>query len=472
MSQRTRKISVFGIALGCLAAALILPAWLHGYDTNRPATSHRLVVHEWGTFTSFAGSNGVNLEYRPLASNGRFSTPDLPRFVMDAYSQPGGFIASFTKERVIARQRMETPVTYFYTDVPRVVNARVEFPTGLLTEWYPVVKNPEPFNLPNQPRRMGHTYLDWGAVRLTPQEQFADVRVRDSEGLPMPATLPKVSADDHYGQARETDSAIVETLDAKRNSHFEKFLFYRGLGNFDLPIKLVSLGQQRFEITNAADYASGALLLVRIEQDSIRFTRIDPLHTRETIEVALPSESSTIESLAAATVGELVQAGLYEKEAVAMVNTWRGSWFGEIGTRLLYLLPQRLTDELLPLSIEPAPDDCVRILVGRLETLTPEDGQQLVQTLVGNGVGDEPSAAAIKDELAKLGRFAEPTLQYLISQTEDRATKARLHAILAQVQEGKPGNFQLRTRGQKNVGTGIGNDQGLLIPHTVLPLLQ
>ncbi len=472
MSQRTRKISVFGIALGCLAAALILPAWLHGYDTNRPAASHRLVVHEWGTFTSFAGSNGVNLEYRPLASNGPFTTPDLPRFVMDAYSQPGSVQSLFTKERVIARQRMETPVTYFYTDVPRVVNVRVEFPTGLLTEWYPVVKNPEPFNLLNQSRRMGHTYLDWGAVRLTPQERFADVRVRDSEGHPMPATLPKVSADDHYGQARETDSAIVETLDAKRNSHFEKFLFYRGLGNFDLPIKLVSLGQQRFEVSNAAGEASGAMLLVRIERDSVRFARIDPIGAKGTVEVQLPSECSTIEALSAATVNELTSAGLYEKEALAMVNTWRSSWFGETGTRLLYLLPQRLTDELLPLTINPAPDQCVRILVGRLETLTPEDGRQLVQTLVGDGTGPEPAAETVAEELARLGRFAEPALQYVISQTADRATKARLHVILAQVQEGKPGNLQLRTGGQKNIGTGIGNDQGLLIPHSVLPLLQ
>ncbi len=35
----------------------------HAGDTN---SDGRLVVHEWGTFTNFSGSDGVKLEYRPL----------------------------------------------------------------------------------------------------------------------------------------------------------------------------------------------------------------------------------------------------------------------------------------------------------------------------------------------------------------------------------------------------------------------
>lgn len=35
----------------------------------------RFLVHEWGTFTSFAGSDGAKLEFRPLVDN------DLPPFV-------------------------------------------------------------------------------------------------------------------------------------------------------------------------------------------------------------------------------------------------------------------------------------------------------------------------------------------------------------------------------------------------------
>ena len=61
-----------------------LPALLHGYDAPaRPRRLGKLVVHEWGTFTSFAGSDGVNLEFRPLVTN------DLPPFMMNPFSQPG-----------------------------------------------------------------------------------------------------------------------------------------------------------------------------------------------------------------------------------------------------------------------------------------------------------------------------------------------------------------------------------------------
>ncbi len=348
MGRRTRSIWAGGIVAGCVALSLaLLPAMLHGFDASQASPRGKLVVHEWGTFTSFAGSNGVNLEFRPLV------TRDLPRFIMTPFSQPGSRGSLFLKDRFVALQRMETPVTYFYTDVPRTVNVRVDFPQGMLTEWYPVVKQFESGKQTNKQAIHGHAYLDWGAVRLTPPKQFADIRVRGPQGQPVPASLPAVEANDHYGHARETDSAIVETVDVNGGSHFEKFLFYRGLGNFDLPIKLVALGNDRFDVTNSADVASGALLLVRIDNGRVRFTRRNPIRPRSMIEIKLPATESTVDRLAETTVRELTAAGLYEKEALAMVNTWRTSWFGENGTRLLYLMPGKLTDKLLPLAIDP-----------------------------------------------------------------------------------------------------------------------
>src|ERR1700754_2659364 len=70
-----------------------------------------LVVHEWGTFTSIAGKNGVALDWRPL--NG---PSDLPKFV---YTSTGNDGYRGTRGRTgkgeISRVRMETPVIYFYT---------------------------------------------------------------------------------------------------------------------------------------------------------------------------------------------------------------------------------------------------------------------------------------------------------------------------------------------------------------------
>jgi hypothetical protein len=431
MSRKARTIGFAAVSAGCVAIAIALvPALLLGNDAGKAVRPSKLVVHEWGTFTSFAGSNGVNFEFRPLVTN------DLPRFIMNAFNQPGAPWALLLKDRFVARQRMETPVTYFYTDVPRVVNVRVDFPKGMLTEWYPVVKQFESGKDKETETILGHAYLDWGTVRLTPPKQFAGVRVRGSKNEPVAAALPKVAPDDHYGQARETDSAIVETVDVNGGSHFEKFLFYRGLGNFELPIKLAALGNDRFEITNTANEASGSLLLVRIDKGRVRFTRMDAIGPDSVIEIDLPTAESTVDGLAEAMIRELTAAGLYEKEALAMVNTWRTSWFGENGTRLLYLVPEKLTDELLPLAVDPAPQERVRVLVGRLETLTPEDGEWLVQALAGSGAGKKPTTEAVKAELATLGRFAEPAIQYVVSQTKDAPTRERLQTILAELRGG------------------------------------
>jgi hypothetical protein len=419
----TRNTGAGLIAAGLVAIVVnFLPSMLHG-DDMRQAPPGKLVVHEWGTFTSFAGSNGVNLEFRPLVAN------DLPRFVIRPWSE-------LAKDYYVALQRMETPVAYFYTDVPRVVNVRVDFPQGNLTEWYPQVKQFESGQQTGE-RPTGGAFLDWGAVRLTPPEQFALVRVRDAAGQPQPASFPPVAENDHYRRARETDSAIVETLGANGGSHFEKFLFYRGVGNFELPIKIVALGNDRFDVTNSSGDATGALLLVRIEGDRVRFQRLNPIQPRGSIEVNLPTTESSVDQLAEATVRELKVAGLYEKEASAMVNTWRTSWFGENGTRLLYLVPEKQTDALLPLAIEPAPDEQVRVLVGRLETLTPEDCQRLTHALAGSSAAEMPSPEATKAELASLGRFAEPAIQFIVSQTSDPPTRGRLETILAEIRAGK-----------------------------------
>src|SRR6266702_2530778 len=90
--------------------------------------SSKFIVHEWGTFTSFAGSDGISLEFRPLV------TSDLPEFVFDRAREANLFNQRFeagdrsvytSKSVVRSLQRMETPVTYFYTDRERVVDVMV-----------------------------------------------------------------------------------------------------------------------------------------------------------------------------------------------------------------------------------------------------------------------------------------------------------------------------------------------------------
>jgi hypothetical protein len=374
----------------------------------------RLIVHEWGTFTNFSGSDGVQMDFRPLVDN------DLPPFVLDRARQSQVFYPTvFAKGMYLARQRMETPVTYFYTDTPREVDVQVAFPQGLLTEFFPPVSQMAPaYN--GSAEDLNSSYLRWSQVRLIPDPAISlDPPTRDNDAV----KLPQVAAGNPYAHARETDSAIVQVT-SPLGKFYEKFLFYRGLGNFALPVHLTAQGEGKYTVHNRGTEKITALFLVSIRDKQVRFAQAGTLAADAELKLAEPTAESNVDALGAAMVKSLVAAGLYEKEALAMVNTWRASWFGEEGTRVLYLVPPQLTDAILPLDVKPAPQEMVRVLVGRMEILTPEQENLFAELL--EKVSD-PKAVneTLAAELKKLGRFAEPTLQRIGRTTSDPTVRQR-----------------------------------------------
>src|SRR5262249_1380929 len=81
----------------------------------------------------------------------------------------------FVEERGLASwkrahmfSKMETPVTYFYTDQPRDVQVRVEMPQGLLTHWFPNVCLYGPKPSASGTAGTG-SYLDWCSIHLIPE---------------------------------------------------------------------------------------------------------------------------------------------------------------------------------------------------------------------------------------------------------------------------------------------------------------
>ncbi len=407
-----------------IAALLIVlcvsPAFAGGSDSGR------FIVHEWGTFTSFAGSDGISLEFRPLV------TSDLPAFVFDRPKQAMLFNQRFdagdrsgdtVKATVRSLQRMETPVTYFYTDRERVVDVSVGFPKGLLTEFYPPVRMMFPIYAKGQKEQLANSALTWEKVKLIPAANVT------SKMIP-----PATSADDHYGFARQTDSAMLQIDDKMINKvYYEKFLFYRGVGNFDLPVTLQSSADGKFTIQNSGKEPLGAAFLVQINNGHVRRAKIGAIEKEQT--ATLASDEITIEQLADEVAAALVADGMYEKEARAMVNTWRSSWFGEEGTRLLYLLPQSLTDKMIPLKVTPAPDKVVRTMVGRLEILTPQVEKKIENLLVQLASPMPAERDAAMKSIEKFGRFAEPALQRVSKVSDDPEIKARAKELLVKLQK-------------------------------------
>src|SRR6478752_336826 len=101
--MKTKQAVVLLLSIAALAAAAFM--------TKK--TEPQLVVHEWGTFTSLQGSDGVPLKWNPLESS------KLPGFVYNWVNpglgrRPTGMLALGTKSALVTLQRMETPVVYFY----------------------------------------------------------------------------------------------------------------------------------------------------------------------------------------------------------------------------------------------------------------------------------------------------------------------------------------------------------------------
>jgi hypothetical protein len=326
-----------------------------------------LVVHEWGTFTSVAGLDGAAVEWAPLVA-----PSDLPCFVDK--------VAFGNKGWIPGTVRMETPVLYFYTAEDRTVDVRVRFRKGVITEWYP---NADVCPMKIEPDTMRKADLgsvaEWKNVQILPK---AD------------ETYPRESEGSHYYAARETDAAPLQVGDER-----EKLLFYRGVGMFAPPLTAAIHDDGELTLEAASGNVGDVVLFEnKGGVTSFRSLKVRGNNVRLPFQPARGSEKAVHAHL----VKLLVSHGLFTREAKAMVETWRDSWFEE-GTRVFYIAPRAMVDATLPLEISPAPTSIERVFVGRIE-LFPRWAIDQVKTAILKGD---------RTTIAKRGRFFGPILQRL-----------------------------------------------------------
>jgi hypothetical protein len=223
----------------------------------------------------------------------------------------------------------------------------------------------------------------------------------------------------HYFAARETDANLIQlpSLCATNSSpEFEKFIFYRGVGNFATPLVVKTVAGEQVTVVNTGIEPLRDLYVLRVEKGQAKFLPMPRLNpgAQQTVEMSsqtgyLPiAEASS--QLGKQLAESLSSQGLYAREAAAMVKTWKDSWFEETGLRVLYVLPRAWTDRTLPLELTPAPRELVRVMVGRAEVLSPELENRLGQNLAKAQFGDSAARSEIEAEFRGLGRFAEPAM--------------------------------------------------------------
>ncbi len=377
-----RKLTIFD-SFALLVICFAISSHSLGKDAIPIYSS--LTAHEWGTFTSIAGSDGQAVEWSPLT----WST-DLPAFV-EHFRDPG------FKLGLRGTVRMETPVLYFYDSREETVSVNVAFTKGAITEWYPHASRVEPAaNLYGEHlRKEGASgAIAWDSVTLVPT------------GRP---DFPAGDGNNYYYAARMTSSTPLR-VKTSTGEQQEKFLFYRGVSAFSVPLSATLGTEGKLVVKNLGGQEIPTTILFERRGEKVGY-RIGSALQNEAILDAHELNSS-MDELRRDLEGILVRQGLYQDEAHAMVETWKNSWFEE-GSRLLYIVPPAFVNEVLPLSIKPAPAQTVRVFVGRLELVTPATEKEVEKAL-----GEQDTAT-----LKVYGRFLEPILATMI-QREKNPTKA------------------------------------------------
>jgi len=369
-------------ALALLAVALCLAAF------RARAGDGGLVVHEWGTFTTIAGPDGKAMPWLPFSVAG-----DLPCFVNHegTGSEKGG---------IAALVRMETPVLYFYAPRAMTVSAAVHFPQGLVTEWYP--QGEHGATTPAGDGGLRDGAIAWPEVRLSP------------------GSAPDLRGDgaaSHYYAARAVDAAPLTVGEEQ-----EKFLFYRGVGDFALPLEARVTAAGNVIAENSGEDAIDGLFLVERRGAAIGYRMLGALPAGGRVTIAPPSLDGESAALEADAERLLVDAGLYPREAKAMVATWRQSWFEE-GARLFYIAPRPTIDRVLPLAIEPAPVTIARAFMGRMELATPA-----TEAAIADAIAREDEAV-----LRRYARFLTPLTERMDSDRLDPERRGRISELLARV---------------------------------------
>jgi hypothetical protein len=290
--------------------------------------------------------------------------------------------------------RLETPVIYFHPPAAQRgvsrANVRVKFRGGWLTEYFPCA---EPSAPGLRPAGYNETNFASMAFEFGPLHSDTESKLQWND-LHIGGEWRLTNTTAHvWTSPRAVQAASVLTT----NNESEKFLFYRGVAHIEAPLKVsryrnsgeLLFRSQPGDLPMNKPLTLRSLWLVEIRADGkVAFRTLPSVsldqntnkivaHTGAGFESGDFSRGN-LDSLKAALRTALVAEGLFADEAQALLNTWELSYFKSAGLRVFFLVPRRWTDFYLPLEIS-LPADLNRVMVGRIELVTPEQRDKLAE---------------------------------------------------------------------------------------------
>lgn len=339
------------------------------FASTLPGTAYEL--HEWGTFTTVAGSDGVLLtglerEEEALPAYVRHH----PGFMNHHPLFAGNFIKRMPVPVRNVKVKMETPVIYFHSDDGFRAKVKVGFEGGTISQWYPERSGGEDLESHFRERPADQRWIDFSVPYRGSIEWDVDVLSPEQS---RDATLFKPDDLLQWTRARVPEANVVRAQDGET----EGFLFYRGLGSFEPGLHASIDSKETLVLRNDTGGSIPCFVVYeKLEDGSTRWMESgEALAKGASIEIA----ENRLEKGAAgfdrrlyrSLRDHLANQGLLRSEADAMVQTWWQSYFERPGLRIFWVLPAERTNAILPLSVEPAPEKTVRVLVGRSEVIRP-----------------------------------------------------------------------------------------------------
>ncbi|MFC5050619.1 hypothetical protein ACFPK9_08340 [Rubritalea spongiae] len=383
-------------------------------------------VHEWGTFTTVSASNGT------LLAGLHVEEEHLPPFVYshigmesdintrDAYNRQTGNIRQLPQnsdqiavhldaktQQASARfgkglaganlhnvtVKMETPVIYFYGDDTPKVNVKVGFNGGTISQWYPKRKTGD---TPHSISLDGYKITDSHAHLLDGLRTAVDLRKPIDFANPYQGSiewdvniLPKDQADTALTfKPFENYTWIYPRVPnanmLKVDDEYEDYLFYRGIGNFELPATFSVDDNETLSVSNNSRDAIPFALAFENINGKFRYKNLSNIPSNSVISVSendwISPQNQQVEVFQAMRAG-LVAQGLTTDEANSMIRTWWKSYFNKPGLRVFWVVPSHDLEKILPLTLTPQPEKAVRVMVGRADILRPSFEQSLVKTV-------------------------------------------------------------------------------------------